>query len=175
MSSKGDKDTSEMSASSTNAMEGSELENLVASLRLEIENLKGQNAASKQQTKNTLSTSGNANVASSNMESSVFYVARDKKIKPYIGTKDERELENFIEEVESAINVRKIPASGQTAFIVSLLEGTAREEIRLRRADREDAQTLLALLRDAFGEKRSTTQLLRDFYNPLVGGGACCK
>ena len=168
--------STESSGSASSSAESRELLDIIANLRLEVENLKRQNTNTQstmpQSTTMPTNSTGNssvtsnANVNTCNTSPGVFYVARDRKIKPFTGrSNDDRTVKNFIEEVQTAIQVRQIPVVGQSAFIVSLLEGPAKEEVKLRRAEKADAQTLVALLQDAFGEKRSSTQLLRSFYD----------
>lgn len=48
---------------------------------------------------------------------------------------------------------------------MSLLRGSALEEVRLRKADGDVVTDLFDYLKDAFGDKCSASQLLQDFYN----------
>ena len=50
-------------------------------------------------------------------------------------------------------------------FIMSHLEGPAKEEVQMyRKKDRSNPDSLLDVLKQAFGEKRSSSQFLKLFY-----------
>ena len=54
----------------------------------------------------------------------------------------------------------------QTDYVVSLLESTAKEEVKLRpKAERDTSEKICNILLEAFGERRTTPQLLlKSFY-----------
>ncbi|KAL6489612.1 hypothetical protein MHYP_G00033530 [Metynnis hypsauchen] len=98
---------------------------------------------------------------------SYVYVPRERHISPFSGDidKDGRSVEEFIEEVERVISARNQSAPEQFDFGMSLLRGSALDEVRLRKADGDIVKDLFVYLRDAFGDKRSASQLLQNFYN----------
>ncbi|XP_038143593.1 uncharacterized protein LOC119785194 [Cyprinodon tularosa] len=98
---------------------------------------------------------------------SYVYVPRERHISPFSGDieKDGRSVDEFIEEVERVISARNQSAPEQFDFVLSLLRGSALEEVRLRKVDGDVAKDLFVYLKDAFGDKRSASQLLQNFYN----------
>ena len=98
---------------------------------------------------------------------SYVYVPRERTIQPFSGDiiKDGRSIDEFIEEVERVIRARdQIPAD-QVDFVLSLLKSPAIDEVRLRtRGASVTTNDIFRYLRQAFGEKRSTSQLLQAFY-----------
>ena len=63
------------------------------------------------------------------------------------------------------MSARDMSRGEKLDFITSHLEGAAREEVRLfPKEDRENPDHILDILLEAFGEKRSLTQLLKLFY-----------
>ncbi|XP_056587956.1 uncharacterized protein LOC130408444 [Triplophysa dalaica] len=98
---------------------------------------------------------------------SYIYVPRERHIQSFSGefSKDGRNVDEFIEEVERVLLVRNQTPEDQADFVLSLLKGAALEEVRLRRgAQPQGTEDLFTYLRDAFGEKRSLAQLLQSFY-----------
>lgn len=73
-------------------------------------------------------------------------------------------MDEFIEEVERAIRVRGLCGEEQVDFILSLLKGSALEEVKLRMGGQpKQPSDLFSYLRVAFREKRTTPQLLHAF------------
>ena len=98
---------------------------------------------------------------------SYVYVPRERHIEPFSGDpdRDGRSVEEFIEEVERVTRTRGQSPADKVDFILSLLKGSALEEIRLcSDEDPKDPNELFALLREAYAEKRSVAQLLQAFY-----------
>lgn len=98
---------------------------------------------------------------------SYVYVPRERHISPFSGDidKDGRCVGEFVEEVERALSARNQSAPEQFDFVMSLLRSSALDEVRLRKVDGDDVHDLFVYLRDAFGDKRSASQLLQFFYN----------
>ena len=95
------------------------------------------------------------------------YVPRERTIQPFSGdiNKDGRSVDEFIEEVERVIRARDQTPADQVDFVLSLLKSPAIEEVRLRMGgDSGTTSDIFGYLRQAFGEKRSTSQLLQAFY-----------
>lgn len=98
---------------------------------------------------------------------SVVYIPREKQITPFSGEvgKDVNTVDEFIEEVERGMRARALRGEDQVDFILSLLKGSALEEIKLRmRAGSKQPSDIFSYLRDAFREKRTVPQLLNAFY-----------
>lgn len=98
---------------------------------------------------------------------SYIYVPRERHIQSFSGdfSKDGRNVDEFIEEVERVLLVRNQTPEDQTDFVLSLLKGAALEEVRLRRGDQpQRTEDIFFYLREAFREKRSLAQLLQTFY-----------
>lgn len=99
---------------------------------------------------------------------SYIYVPRECQVQPFSGEcgADGRSGEEFIEEAERALRSREQTTDEQCDYILSLLCGPALEEVRLcMRGPTVTPRDLYSYLRNAFGERRSTTQLLQNFYN----------
>lgn len=94
-------------------------------------------------------------------------VPRERHISPFSGDidKDRRGVDEFLEEAERVISARNQSAPEQFDFVMSLLRGSALDEVRLRKADGDVVKDLFSYLKDAFGDKRSASQLLQNFYN----------
>lgn len=98
---------------------------------------------------------------------SYVYVPRERHIAPFSGDidKDGKSVDEFIEEVERVLSARNQSAYEQFDFVMSLLRGSALEEVRLRKDDTDQISDLFCYLREAFGDKRSASQLLQNFYS----------
>lgn len=96
------------------------------------------------------------------------YVPRERHISPFSGDieKDGRTVDEFVEEVERALRARNLTPDDECDFVISLLRGAALDEVRLRSTvDTDVATDVLTYLRDAFTDRRSSAQLLQDFYS----------
>ncbi|XP_067309558.1 uncharacterized protein [Pseudorasbora parva] len=96
------------------------------------------------------------------------YVPRERHISPFTGDseKDGRTVDEFVEEVERALRARNFTPNDECDFIMALLRGAALEEVRLRSdVDTDTATDILTYLREAFTDRRSSAQLLQDFYS----------
>ena len=145
---------------------------LLNALREEIERLKLENA----KTKEALSILGNDVTSSQSSQptpsasaqaAQVVYYSRERKMKKFSGRRgtEEEKVEDFVENVRRYISVRKMNPLEGTDFISSLLESPAKDEVRLRpQSDRNSPEKLCDILIEAFGERRTTPQLLRNFY-----------
>ncbi|XP_078367332.1 uncharacterized protein LOC144651271 [Oculina patagonica] len=92
---------------------------------------------------------------------------RDKKIKNFTGKKTEGDqpVEDFIEELRTTFEAREMTSPEKVDFIMSHLDGPAKEEIRMySKKERSNPDFLLDVLAQAFGEKWSSSQLLKMFY-----------
>ena len=97
----------------------------------------------------------------------VVYVSRECKIKKVSGCRndDKDTADHFVDNVKSLISARKMSQVEQTDFLLSLLESAAKEEVKLHpRAERNTSDKICSILLEAFGERRTTPQLLKSFY-----------
>lgn len=105
---------------------------------------------------------------------SYISVPRERQVQPFSGVcgADGRSVEEFIEEAERVLRSREQTTDEQCDYILSLLYGPALEEVRLcMRGQTVTPRDLYSYLRNAFGERRSTTQLLQNFYNRKQADG----
>ncbi|CAC5426611.1 unnamed protein product [Mytilus coruscus] len=100
------------------------------------------------------------------MEPKVVFTPRERKLTKFSGQKDcEQTVEEFIDEVELLLRTRPTSSEEKVDFILSHLEGPAREELRYRSAsEKKTPATVLGILREVFGEKSTISELLSDFY-----------
>lgn len=100
---------------------------------------------------------------------SYVYISRERHIAPFSGDleKDGRSVDNFIEEIERVLRtMANRSAHDKYDFVMSLLKGSALEEVRLCTDDKPiPVEDLYKHLREAFTDKRSVPQLLHDFYS----------
>ncbi|KAL9972773.1 hypothetical protein ACROYT_G019142 [Oculina patagonica] len=92
---------------------------------------------------------------------------QDKKIKNFTGKKTEGDqpFEDFIEELRTTFEAREMTSPEKVDFIMSHLDGPAKEEVRMySKKERSNPDFLLDVLAQAFGEKGSSSQLLKMFY-----------
>lgn len=127
----------------------------LARLRDDLIRLNDETRAQREKSNHTLARSN-------------IYVPREWQIQVFTGdpVKDGRFLEKFIEETERALRSREQTPEEQCDSILSLLRGPALDEVRLcMQGHSVRPRDVFGYLRNAFGEKRSTTQLLQTFYN----------
>ncbi len=155
------------------AAQGSEDNSLLETLMAEIEKLKNENKQTKQALSAVTGNHGEASTSSNNAPSSpaqtpqVVYVSRERNIQKFSGIRktDNDTVENFVDNVKSLISARKMSQIEQTDFVLSLLESSAKEEVNLRpAAERDTSDKICNILLEAFGERRTTPQLLKSFY-----------
>lgn len=99
---------------------------------------------------------------------SYVYLPRERQIQNFSGdySKDGRAVEEFIEEVDRVLRTREQTLEEKFDFVISLLRGPALEEVRMCVGNEaKQPSVVFDCLREAFGEKRSATQLLQSFYN----------
>lgn len=91
-------------------------------------------------------------------------VQRERKLHHYSGAND-MSLVDWLEEARSCIIVQGLKGRTAANFVVSYLDGAARLEMRCQSDEvRGDAEKIFLALEEVFGEKSSTSQLLRAFY-----------
>ena len=99
----------------------------------------------------------------------VIYLPRERKIETFAGrpqSETGQSVEEFIEDVTSVVSSRGLQSREAADYVLSLLEKSAKSEVRLRpTAERNTMEKIFSILREAFGESRSVSQLLRVFYD----------
>lgn len=98
---------------------------------------------------------------------SYVYVPRERQIQPFCGDtdKDGRSVDEFIEEVDRVIRARGQSAIDGVDYTLSLLRGSALEEVKLCIEGEPQTPTeIFNCLREAYSDKRSVAQLLHAFY-----------
>lgn len=96
---------------------------------------------------------------------------QERKVKKFNGkavndTSFYEKVEEFIAETNAIFETRKMTTPEKVEFILTHLEGPAREEIRLYpKTDQNDPKKLLDILKKEFGEKHSLPELFKIFYN----------
>lgn len=97
---------------------------------------------------------------------SYIYVPRERQVQVFSGdcNQDGRSVEEFIDEVERVLRSREQSLEEQSDYTLSLLQGPALDEVRFCMGGQPVGPSyLFSYLRNAFGEKRNPTQLLRTY------------
>lgn len=95
------------------------------------------------------------------------YVPRERKCPRFSGktSQDLLGVEDWIEEVRSSLNLRKMSDPEQVFFVVDLLEGEAKAEIKFRTpAERDTAEKIFLILLENFGCPKSCVGLQTQFF-----------
>ena len=95
----------------------------------------------------------------------VYFPPKEKKIKPFNGI-DGVLVSDFIEDVRTGMKLRRLQGENAVDYILAHLEGAARQEIKHRPdQEKKDADAVLKILQEAFGDRLSCGQLLRQLYS----------
>jgi len=98
---------------------------------------------------------------------SYVYLPRERPIQPFSGDTavDGCSIDEFLDEVQRAVRARGLRKDDQVDFILSLLRGSALEEVKLcKDGEVKEPDEIFTVLREAYREKRSVAQLLQTFY-----------
>ena len=97
-------------------------------------------------------------------EKQLVVIPNEQKLRKFSGRHGENELsiEDFIDNAKSAITSRGLPLPEQANFVLSYVEGPAKEEMKRALTN---SYKIFDLLQESFGEKRSVLQLLKAFYD----------
>lgn len=97
----------------------------------------------------------------------LVFAPKLRKVEKFSGRKGHGvSVYEFIEEMTRILKARPTPQEEQVDFILSHLEGPAKEEMRFRPAEeKKHPKTVLEILREVFGERATVSELLSDFYS----------
>ena len=97
----------------------------------------------------------------------VFFPPKEKKIRPFNGS-EEAAVTDFVEDVKAGIKLRRLVGDHAINYVMAHLEGAARQEIKHRPdSEKKDADAILQILQDTFGERLTLGQLMRQVYNRI--------
>lgn len=146
-----------------------ELRELVAQLKSDNERLRQEQVSVAQPGPSNVSIPAVpapplVDAAASTAERFVF-VPRDRKCPKFSGRLGIG-VDEWVEEAQACIRLRRLSTADQAFFLVDHLEGEAREEIRYRSVDeREDPKQIIRVLRELYGCTKSYVALQESFFS----------
>ena len=91
-------------------------------------------------------------------------VQRERRLRSFDG-KSDVDAAAWCADAESALRAQNLIGRDAADYVWCHLEGSAKKEVGCRpMEERRDARAILAIIRDAFGERVNASQLLRSFY-----------
>ena len=99
------------------------------------------------------------------IEPKIVFTPRERKLRKYSGRKEgEISVDEFIDEAELLCRTRPTSDEEKVDFLISHLEGAARDELRYRTpGEKKTPQDVFDILRDVFGDKSTVIELLSEF------------
>lgn len=97
----------------------------------------------------------------------VVFTPKQRKLEKFSGRTDGAysSVYEFVDEFQRVLKTRPTTTEEQVDFLISHLEGPAKEEIRYRASpEKNTPQKILTILKDAFGERATTSELMTEFY-----------
>lgn len=97
----------------------------------------------------------------------VVSTPKQRKLEKFSGRTDGAysSVYEFVEEFQQVLKTRLATTEEQVDFLISHLEGPAKDEIRYRASpEKNTPQKILTILKDAFGERVTTSELMTEFY-----------
>lgn len=95
----------------------------------------------------------------------LLYLPRERKCPVFRGTSGIG-IDEWVDEVQASIRARHLGPLDQAYFIFDHLDGEAKDEIRYRpRADREDPNKVLSILKELYGCSKSYVALQENFFS----------
>ncbi|XP_061165266.1 zinc finger CCHC domain-containing protein 12-like [Saccostrea echinata] len=90
-----------------------------------------------------------------------------RKVEKFSGKKGQGvSVYEFTEEMTRILKARPTPQEEQVDFVLSHLEGPAREEMRFRPTEeKKSPEAVLEILKEVFGERATVSELLSEFYS----------
>lgn len=125
----------------------------------EVEELKSELASLKAALKDVMKKEG--------LSQKVVLTPKQRKLEKYSGRTDGAysSVYEIVEEFQRVLKSRPTNIEEQVDFLISHLEGPAKEEIRYRPSSEKDTpQKILVILKEAFGERATTSELMAKFY-----------
>ncbi|PIK44050.1 hypothetical protein BSL78_19096 [Apostichopus japonicus] len=99
----------------------------------------------------------------------VYVLPPEKKLRSFSGS-DGCQVESFVEDVKTAMKLRRLTGASAADFIIAHLDGPARREIRHRPSQlTSDPDKILDVLQETFGERYTLGSLMRRVYNCTQG------
>ena len=99
----------------------------------------------------------------------VVYLQQDRKCHKFYGNLDSADsfpIEEWIEEVESHAQTKRLSGKEKALFVFNQLDGEARIEIKYQSSVvRDDADEIFNVLRELYGSSYSHISLQRKFFN----------
>lgn len=92
---------------------------------------------------------------------------KQRKLEKFSGRADGAysSVYEFVEEFQQVLKTRQATTEEQVDFLISHLEGPAKDEIRYKASpEKNTPQKILTILKDAFGERATTSELMTEFY-----------
>ncbi|XP_062570534.1 zinc finger CCHC domain-containing protein 18-like [Saccostrea cucullata] len=101
------------------------------------------------------------------------FTPKQRKVEKFSGRKDEGQtVYEFIDDISRVLKTRPTSEEEKVDFLISHLEGPAKEEIRYRAPScKKNPQLVLDILRETFGEKATASELTADFYSTKQNQG----
>lgn len=101
----------------------------------------------------------------------VYFPPKEKKIRPFNGS-DGTAVRDFVEDIQAGLKLRRLKKEDAIHYVNAHLEGAARQEVKHRPAgEKTDAQSILKILEDAFGDRLTLGQLMRQAYHRIQEDG----
>ena len=100
-------------------------------------------------------------------EQKVVFTPKQRKLDKFSGRSGEAyaNVYEFCDEIHRILKSRPTPPEEQVDFVIGHLEGPAKEEVRYRSAKEKSTPfKVLEILRESFGERATTSELMADFY-----------
>lgn len=93
-------------------------------------------------------------------EPKFLFSPKQRKIEKFSGKSDDQTVYDFIDDVSRVLDTRSTSAEEKVDFLISLLEGPAREEIKYRHpAAKKTPKQILDILGETFDERATPSEL----------------
>ncbi|KAL7841777.1 hypothetical protein SRHO_G00254680 [Serrasalmus rhombeus] len=146
------------------ATELQELRDLVRQLQADNERLLREQATAQPPEAASNVSDPQQSVSNSTPAERLLYIPRERKCPVFRGRVG-ISIDDWSEEVQASIRARHLGPLDQAYFMLDHLEGEAKDEIRYRpRAEREDPQKILSVLKELYGCSKSYVALQESFF-----------
>ncbi|KAJ8043246.1 hypothetical protein HOLleu_10248 [Holothuria leucospilota] len=107
--------------------------------------------------------------AEQNEAKMMYVLPKQKKLRTFSGN-DGSSVESFVEDARAALKVRKLRGTEAVDFVLSHLDGPARQEVKHQpQAVQAKADRILQALLETFGERRTLGSLMREICSRVQG------